>query len=55
MELQFEGLEMQKCNIQTDRTRRAGEKNEVICLVTIFTPKVMVIKMSNMVHFCIFC
>ena len=55
MELQFEGLEMQKCNIQTERTRRAGEKNEVICIVTIFTPKVMVIKMSKMVHFCIFC
>ena len=31
--LNFEGLEMQKWNIPTDRARRADEKNGVICLV----------------------
>ena len=32
-ELNFEGLEMEKWNIPTDRTRRTNEKNGVICLV----------------------
>ena len=40
--LNFEGLEMQKSNIPTDRARRADEKkNGVICLV------IMVISQSS--------
>ena len=50
-ELNFEVLEMQKRNILTDRAQRVYEKNEVICLVIMFTPGVMVIKMSHMAHF----
>ena len=30
-ELNFEGLEMQKWNIPTDRAQRVDEKNGVIC------------------------
>ena len=33
----FEGLEMQKCNIPTDRAQSVDEKNGVICLVIMFT------------------
>ena len=53
MELNFEGLEMQKWNIPTDRAERWDGKNGVICLV-MFTPKVMVIKMSKIAHFLYF-
>ena len=34
-------------NIPTDRTQKVDEKNGVICLVIMFTPRVMVIKMSR--------
>ena len=47
MELKFEGLKMQKLNTQMDRAQRVNEKNGDICLVIMFTPQVMVIKMSN--------
>ena len=40
---------MQKWNISTYRAQRVDEKNDVICLV-MFTPKVMVIRMSKMAH-----
>ena len=53
-ELNFEGLEMQKWNKQTDRAQRVDEKNGVICLVIMFAPGVMVIKMSKMAHFLYF-
>ena len=33
MKLNFEGLEMQKWNIPTDRTQGVDEKNRIICLV----------------------
>ena len=36
--LNFEGLEMQKWNIPTDRAWRVDEKNGVILLVIKFTP-----------------
>ena len=55
MGLNFEGLEIQKLNISADRAQTVNEKNGVICLVTMFTPRVTVIKMSQVVHFCIFC
>ena len=42
MELNFEGLEMQKWNIPMDRARRVDEKNGVVFLVIMFTPWVMV-------------
>ena len=50
MELNFEGLEMQKWNIPSDRAQRIDEKNGVICLVILFRPGVMVIKISKIVH-----
>ena len=54
MELNFEGLEMQKSNIRTDRAQRVDEKNGVIFLVITFAPRVMGIKMSRMAHFLCF-
>ena len=50
-EVNFEGLEIQKSNIPTDKTQRVGEKSGVICLVIMFTPRVMVSKMSKMAYF----
>ena len=50
-DLDFEGLEMQKRNIAIDRAQTIDEKNGVICLVVMYTPRVMVIKMSKMTHF----
>ena len=55
VELNFEGLEIKKWNIAADRTQRVGENNGVICLVIMLTPRVMVIKMSKRLIFCIFC
>ena len=40
--------------MSTVRGQRVGENNGVICLFIIFTPGVMVIKMSKMVHFLYF-
>ena len=45
VELNFEGLEMQKWDIPMDRTERVDDENGVICLVIMFIPKVVVIKM----------
>ena len=54
IEVNFEGLEIQKWNIPTDRVQRVDEKNVIICLVIMFTYGVMVIKMSKMGHFLYF-
>ena len=54
MELNFEGYEMQKWNIPTDRAQRIDEKNGVICLVIMYTPGVMVIKMQSISNFSYF-
>ena len=43
MALNFEGLEMQKCNIPTERAQREDKKNVVICLIIMFTPRIAVI------------
>ena len=51
MELNFEGLEMQKWNIPTDRVQRTDEENGVICLIIMFTLQIMAIKTSKMAHF----
>ena len=40
MELNFEVLEMEKWHIPTDTAQRADEKNGVISLVILFTPRV---------------
>ena len=37
-----------------DRTQRVDEKNVVICLVIMFTPRVMVLKISKVTHFLYF-
>ena len=54
IELNFEGLEIQKLNIPTHRTQRVGEKKGVICIVIMLTPRVMVIKMSKYGSFFVF-
>ena len=51
MELNFEGLEMQKWNIPTDGALRVDEKYGISCLVIIITPRVNVFDMSKMAHF----
>ena len=50
MELNLESLEIQNWNILMDRAQRADEKNGVICLVSMFTPGSVVIKMSKMTY-----
>ena len=37
-----------------DRAQREDEGNGLICLVIMFTPRAMVIKMSRMAHFLYF-
>ena len=54
MKLNFEGLEMQKWNIPTNRAWKADEKNRIICLAIIVISRVMVIKMSRMAIFLYF-
>ena len=51
MEPNFEGLEIQKWNIPTDRAHRFDEKNWVVCLVIMLTPRFIVIKTSKIAHF----
>ena len=51
MGLSFEGIEIQKWDITTDKAQRIDEKNGVICLVFMFTLGVVAIKMSKMAHF----
>ena len=53
-ELNFEGLEMQECNIPTDRIQRVDEKSGVICLEVIFTPRATVTEMSKNIYFLYF-
>ena len=47
MEMNFEGFEMQKRNIPMDINQRADENNGVISLVIMFTPTIMVFKISK--------
>ena len=52
MEWNFEGLEMLKWNIPMGRAQRADEKMRMRpCLVIIFTPRIMIIKMSKIAPF----
>ena len=41
----FEDFGTQRWNTPTDRAQRVNERNGFICLVIMFTPRVMVIKM----------
>ena len=50
MDLNFEGLEMQKRNVSTDKAQRVYEKDRAICLIIRFIPRIMVIKMTQMAH-----
>ena len=54
IKLNFEGLEMHKGNMPTDRARRADDKIVVICLVIMVISRVMIIKMSRMSIFLYF-
>ena len=45
--MNFESLEIQKLNVLTDKDQRVNEKNVAICLVIMFTSRVMVFKMSK--------
>ena len=45
---------MHKVNITTDRAQIRDEKNVVICIVIIFTSKVIVIKMPKIADFSYF-
>ena len=46
----FQGLEMQKTNIPTDKAQKPFLKNGGICLFIIFAPGVMIIITSKMAH-----
>ena len=54
MELNFEGLQMQKRNISADNAQRLETKTGVICLVVMFFLGFMVIKMSKKTYFLCF-
>ena len=54
MKLNFGDLEMQIWNIPKDRAQRLNEENVFIYLVIMFTPRVIVIKMSKTVHFFVY-
>ena len=51
MKLNFEGLEMQKWSIPTDRAQRVNEISGVIYLVIMFTCSIVVITMPKKAHF----
>ena len=47
LKLNFEGPGIQRWNKPTDRDQKVDKKNVFICLVIMFTSRVIVIKMSN--------
>ena len=51
MELNFEGLEMQKLNIPTEQAQQVYPKNGVLCPAVMFTPRAMVVKLSKLAYF----
>ena len=52
--MNFEYFQIQKWMSQTIRAERVSRKNGIICLVSMFLSRVMVIKLSKKVHFCNF-
>ena len=55
MKMNFEYFQNQKWILQTVRSEKVDEKNEVICLVFMFPPWVMVLKLSKKMDFLKFC
>ena len=53
--MNFEYIQTQKRILQTVRLEKADEKNGVICLVSMFSSSVMVLKLPKKVHFLQFC
>ena len=54
IELNFEGIKIEKRNVPTDRAQRIDKKNWAIFLSIRFIPTVIFIKMSKMGHFLYF-
>ena len=55
MKMNFDYFQIQKWMLQTVRAGKVDEKNEVICLISVFPSWVMVRKLSKKVHFLEFC
>ena len=53
--MNFEYFQIQKWILQTVRSEKVDDKNGVICLVSMFSSWVMVLKLSKKVHFLQFC
>ena len=51
MKMNFEYFQTQKWMLQTVRAQKIDEKNGVICLVSMFPSRVMVLKLSKKVYF----
>ena len=54
MKLNFEGPEMLKWNIPTNKAQRIHEKNGILCLIIKFSPRVTVIKVLQIAQFFVF-
>ena len=55
MKTNLKYFQMQKWILQTVRSEKVDEKNGVTCLVFVFSSWVMVLKLSEKVHFLKFC
>ena len=55
MKMNFEYFQIEKLMLQTVRAEKVHEKNGIICLVSIFPWWVIVLKLSEKVHFLQFC
>ena len=55
VKMNFDYFRVQKWILQTVRTEKVDEKNGVICLVSIFSSWVMVLKFSKKMHVLQFC
>ena len=55
MKMNFDYFQIQKPMLQTVKNGKSNWKNEVICLVSMFSSWVMVVKLSKKVHFLQFC
>ena len=55
MKMNFEYFQIQKWILQTVRSEKVDDKNGVICLVSMFSSWVMVLKLSKKVRFLQFC
>ena len=55
MKMNFEYFQIEKLMLQTVRAEKVHEKNGIICLLSIFPWWVIVLKLSEKVHFLQFC